>query len=150
MLCSWMGNACEPSVKTTISCMSNAKTMCDSLKTRCSVIDGPRVDKLWSDLSPIKQNETCVMSYYTKLFGLWVDLSSLSPLPSEGESGTEMVTLFERLKTYRFLMGLDEQYGSIQTNILNKDPLPTLDCTYAMIVQEESNRVSPPLRNMSW
>lgn len=37
-------------------------------------------------------------------------------------------------------MGLDESYDTIRTQIINMEPLPSLDRVYAIITQEESHR----------
>lgn len=47
---------------------------------------------------------------------------------------------YQDLQTYGFLMGLDDTYSTLRTNILNMNPFPDIDRTYAMVVQEESHR----------
>ncbi|KAK3034880.1 hypothetical protein RJ639_033243 [Escallonia herrerae] len=44
------------------------------------------------------------------------------------------------LQTYQFLMGLDDKYATLHTQIINMDPFPNIDRVYAMVMQEESHR----------
>lgn len=37
-------------------------------------------------------------------------------------------------------MGLDDIYSSLRTQIINMDPVPSLDRVYALVTQEESHR----------
>ena len=42
---------------------------------------------------------------------------------------------------HRFLMGLDETvYGTVRSNLLTQDPLPSLNKVYSKLVQEECVR----------
>ncbi|KAK3010227.1 hypothetical protein RJ639_010917 [Escallonia herrerae] len=42
--------------------------------------------------------------------------------------------------TYQFLMGLDDKYAIVRTQIINMDSFPNIDRVYAMVMQEESHR----------
>ncbi|KAK3034689.1 hypothetical protein RJ639_032450 [Escallonia herrerae] len=42
--------------------------------------------------------------------------------------------------TYQFLMGLDDKYATLRTQIKNMDPFPNIDKVYAMVMQEESHQ----------
>lgn len=74
------------------------------------------------------------MSYYTRLLGMWEELYLLSPL--DADSSEKVMWL----RTYQFLMGLDDSFNQIYNQIINIKPLPSLDSAYAMIVQEESHQ----------
>ena len=46
----------------------------------------------------------------------------------------------QKEKAHQFLMGLnDDRYSSITSQILTLGPLPSLDCIFNMIVQEENH-----------
>ncbi|KAK3019238.1 hypothetical protein RJ639_004682 [Escallonia herrerae] len=47
---------------------------------------------------------------------------------------------YQDLQTYQFLMGLDDKYATLRTQIINMDPFPNIDRVYAMVMQEESHR----------
>ena len=141
MLCSWIANSLDDSIRATVSRLSNVKILWECLKNRYSVKNGPKVYKVWSDLTLTKQAGASVMSYYTQFLGMWDDLSNISPLETcTCDSGSSIATWFRNLQTYQFLMGLDDSYSVLRTQIINIEPLPDLDRVYAMVSQEESHR----------
>ncbi|KAK3011542.1 hypothetical protein RJ639_011582 [Escallonia herrerae] len=140
-LCSWICNSLDPPIRATMSRLNEAKLICDSLKTRYSIPNRPRIYKLWSDASMTTHGGASVMTYYTKLLGMWDELLTFSPLESCGcPKGTEKMNWYQDLRTYQFLMGLDDKYATLCTQIINMDPFPNIDRVYAMVVQEESHR----------
>lgn len=53
-------------------------------------------------------------------------------------TGAELDKKREEERLHKFLMGLDDLiYGTVRSNILSTEPLPSLNRAYAMIVQEE-------------
>lgn len=69
-LCSWICNSLDPSILGTVSDMTEAKEIWDSLKTRFSVPNRPRIYKLSSDIALTNQDGSSVLVYYTKLLGM--------------------------------------------------------------------------------
>ncbi|KAK3037778.1 hypothetical protein RJ639_030697 [Escallonia herrerae] len=92
-------------------------------------------------LSSQANSGASVITYYTKLLGMWDELLTLSPLESCGcPKGTGKMNWYQDLQTYQFLMGLDDKYATLHTQIINMDPFPNIDRVYAMVMQEESHR----------
>ncbi|XP_075086138.1 uncharacterized protein LOC142168870 [Nicotiana tabacum] len=50
------------------------------------------------------------------------------------------VELLKNIRLLQFLMGLNESYGNIRSNILAKRPMITVNEAYAIVTQEESQR----------
>ena len=48
--------------------------------------------------------------------------------------------LSKRIKFFRFLVGLNDSYSTITSQILITKPLPTLNKAYSLILQEEKHR----------
>ncbi|KAK9683207.1 hypothetical protein RND81_10G123500 [Saponaria officinalis] len=68
----------------------------------------------------------------------------MNTLPTISKVTTEMAEYLaaveaqaEERRLFQFLNGLDKQYGILRNNILMKDPLPTVDDTVSLILQEE-------------
>ncbi|KAK3020813.1 hypothetical protein RJ639_047685 [Escallonia herrerae] len=140
-LCFWICNSLDPPIRDTVSRLNEAKLIWNSLKTRYSMPNRSRIYKLWSDVSMTTQGGTSVMTYYTKLLGMWDELLTLLPLESCGcPKGTEKMNWYQDLQTYQFLMGLDDKYATLHTQIINMDLFPNIDRVYAMVMQEESHR----------
>lgn len=101
LLCTWLSNSLEGLVLATVSRVTDVKVMWDSLKARYSVENGPRLYKLWSDLTVSRQPGSSVMTYYTGMLAKWDDLSNISPLlPCACDKGTKFVNWFENLKIF--------------------------------------------------
>lgn len=125
-LCSWLYNSLDPSILGTVYDMTEAKDIWDSLKTRFSIPNRLRIFKLHYDMSLTKQDGSSVIMYYTKLLGMWGQLNSLSPVESCGcPKGVDKSKKDEELRIYQFLMGLDDMYSTLRTNIINMDPFRT-------------------------
>lgn len=53
----------------------------------------------------------------------------------------EFIRECEEEKLHQFVMGLDDvMFGMVQSQILNMDPLPTINKAYALITLEERHR----------
>ena len=67
MLISWILNTIEPNLRSTVSCVENAKDLWKDIKERLSVIIGPRIQQLKSELADCKQRGMSIVAYYGKL-----------------------------------------------------------------------------------
>nr|XP_016479471.1 PREDICTED: uncharacterized protein LOC107800758 [Nicotiana tabacum] len=56
------------------------------------------------------------------------------------EESRPSVELLKNICLLQFLMGLNERYGNIQSNVLAKRPVITVNDAYAIVTQEESQR----------
>ncbi|XP_070001852.1 uncharacterized protein [Nicotiana sylvestris] len=82
-----------------------------------------------------------VTSYYSKIKDLWDELDVIAPLAScDCEESRPSVELLKNIRLLQFLMGLNESYRNIRSNILAKRPVITVNEAYAMVTEEESQR----------
>ncbi|XP_075096547.1 uncharacterized protein LOC142174617 [Nicotiana tabacum] len=117
------------------------------------VDDSPQI-KLWdrcnnmviswmtSSLSPdiAESGSLDIASYFNKLKKLWDELAFLHSKYANrcncgGRSEEE-----EENKLYQFLMGLNDAYVSVRSNLLMMQPLPSLDNAYNILLQDERQR----------
>ncbi|GJV49096.1 putative RNA-directed DNA polymerase [Tanacetum coccineum] len=94
-----------------------AKHVWDELKDTYDKVDGSVTFNLHHKINSLSQNGSSIADYYHKLNALWKQFDAL------------------------FLMGLDDSYMQIRSNILSRDPLPDVRGAYAIISSEESHRV---------
>ncbi|XP_016473358.2 uncharacterized protein LOC107795270 [Nicotiana tabacum] len=72
---------------------------------------------------------------------LWDELDVITPLAScDCEESRPSVELLKNIRLLQFLMGLNESYSNIQSNVLAKKPVITVNEAYAIVTQEESQR----------
>lgn len=82
-----------------------------------------------------------VTEYYTRFKRLWDQLHNYAPLP-ECSCGAMKILSTSHDKAYamRFLMGLNESFETIRSQILMYEPLPSISKVYALVLQEESHK----------
>lgn len=88
-----------------------------------------------------------VCDYYNKLKTIWEDLETHQHKPKSCRCGgcncEDVETSRDEEKLHQFLLGLDASiYTNVKDEILDTDPLPSLEQAYSMVSQEEKNRVS--------
>ena len=144
MVVSWILNTIETSLRSTISYRENAKELWDDIKERFLVVNGPRVQQLKSELAECKQKGMAMVNYYGKLKTLWDELGNYQQIPTCTCEGckcnikAQLERRREEEKVHQFLMGLDDVlYGTVRSNLLATDPLPSLNRVYSILIQEE-------------
>ena len=88
-----------------------------------------------------------MVAYYGRLKTLWEELANHEQILVYGcggctcDIGSKLERRREEEKVHQFLMGLDDAtYGTVRSNLLACDPLPSLNRTYSIVVQEERVR----------
>lgn len=138
---SWISSTVAQELLTTIVYASNAKRVWDDFKERFDKSNLTRVYQLWVEVSSLKQGTDSVTAYYSKLRDLWDEFDVLVPAPLC--NCAEAKPYFEHLSQQRllmFLMGLNESYSHVRSDILLKVVVPTVNQVYATVIQEESQR----------
>ncbi|GJX13713.1 ribonuclease H-like domain-containing protein, partial [Tanacetum coccineum] len=79
--------------------------------------------------------------YFHKFSTLWKQFGALIKLPRcTCHAAEDFKRHSQLMKLMQFLMGLDDSYMQIRSNILSRDPLPDAKGAYALISSEESHR----------
>ncbi|XP_028769507.1 uncharacterized protein LOC114726965 [Neltuma alba] len=101
------------------------------------------VDKeVANGISSITQGTVTVSAYLSKLKELWDEYALLVPLPTcQCETAQEYIRIVEQQRLFQFLMGLNDIFQQARSQILLMSPLPTLNQAYAMISQDEDQRL---------
>lgn len=76
MIVSWILNTIEPSLRSTVSYMENAQDLWKDIKERFSIVNGPRIQQLKSELAECKQKGMTIVTYNGKLKILWDELAN--------------------------------------------------------------------------
>ncbi|XP_058775261.1 uncharacterized protein LOC131649518 [Vicia villosa] len=140
MIMSWIKNSVEQEIAQSILWMDNAADMWNELKERFYQGDVFRISDLQEEICTLKQGDSSISSYYTKLKILWQELDNFRPIPScECDPSCSALV---KIRAYRdsdqvihFLKGLNDQYAAIRSQIMLMDPLPSICKVYSLLVQ---------------
>lgn len=102
------------------------------LKDRYSQGNGPRIYQLKKMIVSISQGNGSVSAYFNKLKGLWEELLNYRPQNHN--------SYYEEEQILQFLMGLDDYYSNVRSQILMMDPLPSLNKVFALVLQDEKQK----------
>ncbi|XP_075515624.1 uncharacterized protein LOC142550277 [Primulina tabacum] len=82
-----------------------------------------------------------ISTYFSHLKKLWDEYASLVTLPScSCDTAKAYVEHDQQQHLLQFLMGLNESYGHIRSQIILMTPLPSVNQAYSILSQEESHR----------
>lgn len=111
------------------------------LNERFNKVTGSRIFQLHREKAFTTQGLDSITIYFGKLKLVWDEFSLIWYLPScNCEEFKSHIPHQHNIKQFQFLMGLNEYYSNVRSNLLMRVPLPTLNETYYVIVQEESQR----------
>jgi hypothetical protein len=106
MVHSWIINTLNPEISDSVIYYSTAHEVWEDLHERFSQSNAPRIFEIQRDIACLRQEQLSVSTYYTKLKGLWDELSSYN----DTIQGTQQ----EQQKMMQFLMGLNDFYSAIR------------------------------------
>lgn len=100
--------------------------------------------QIYKKIASHRQENSSVETYFTKLEELWVELvhytADLVQFSNDGAPIGNPMGLTEKEKVMQFLMGLDDSYATICSQILFMNPFPTVEKAYSEISREEKRR----------
>jgi hypothetical protein len=148
MVMSWLNNSVDPEISQSILWMDTASEIWQDLKDRFYQGDVFRISDIQEEIYTLKQGDSSISAYYTKMKKLWQELDNFRPIP-------ESICVFEcavilKMKEYRdsdqvirFLKGLNDQYSAVRSRIMLMDPLPHIGKVYSLLVQQERQVLIP-------
>ncbi|KZV54315.1 hypothetical protein F511_34689 [Dorcoceras hygrometricum] len=145
---SWILNSVSKEISASIIFAESAALIWLDLKDRFQQSNGPRIFQLRRELINLAQEQLSVSHYFTKLKGLWDELSNFRPNCTCGKctcGGVKELTAHHQMEyVMAFLMGLNDTYAQIRGQLLLLDPLPPINKVFSLISQEERQRTIGP------
>jgi hypothetical protein len=97
-----------------------------------------RIYQIHQEMNNLKQAQSSVETYYTKLKGMWDKISTYVNIPPCLCRTMKVIQeLQQQERIMQFLMGRNASYSAIHNKLLLMTPLLNLSKAYALIVQEE-------------
>ncbi|GJS83806.1 putative RNA-directed DNA polymerase [Tanacetum coccineum] len=97
-------------------------------------VDGFAVFNLHKNINSLTQSGYSLAEYYNNLNSLWKQFDAMISLPA---CTCEVAEHYEKhnqlIKLMQFLMGLDDNYLAIRSNILTREPLPLVKAAFAIV-----------------
>ncbi|XP_073055412.1 uncharacterized protein [Primulina eburnea] len=141
LVLSWILNTVSREIFGGIVYATNASVVWTDLKEQFDKVNGSRIFALHRDIGRLVQGQSTISAYFCKLKQLWDEFASLVILPScECAAAKRYVEHDQQHRLLQFLMGLNESYAAIRSQILMMSPLPTVGQAFSIISQEESHR----------
>ncbi|XP_074298955.1 uncharacterized protein LOC141629944 [Silene latifolia] len=136
VLC-WILHSLIPEISESLMYVTTSKQLWEEIKERYCQANAPFLYQLRKDvMQTIQSDNQSVADYFGKLKSVWEDLQSLDGIP-DCECGAmskcsctllkKMLERDNRHKLIDFLMGLDNKYETVRSQILACDPLPTIN-----------------------
>nr|GEV32236.1 ribonuclease H-like domain-containing protein [Tanacetum cinerariifolium] len=123
----------------------NAESVWKELHETYDRIDGSIMFNLLQKINSFKQGGLPISEYYHKLDSLLKEFDILTKLPDYTcATRIKLVDHGKLLKLMQFLMGLDDIYQPIRSNILTREILYEFKDAFLIVSREESHRGIPP------
>ncbi|GJZ89637.1 ribonuclease H-like domain-containing protein, partial [Tanacetum coccineum] len=118
-----------------------ASELWNDLKDTYDKVDGSAVFNLHKSINSLSQSGAYLADYYNNLNSLWKQFDAMISLLACTCNATKHFEKHNQLiKLMQFLMGLDDSYLAIRSNILTREPLPLVKAAFAIVSGEESHR----------
>ncbi|XP_071695839.1 uncharacterized protein [Rutidosis leptorrhynchoides] len=135
-------------IKGTVIFSTNASDVWKELKETCDKIDTSIIYNLHHQINTLKQGDSTLPEYYHKLNTLWKQYDAMVSLPIctcnaaayTCAAATSHKDHVKMMKLMQFLMGLNDEYTSVRSNILLRDTVIDVKEAYAIISREESHK----------
>ncbi|KAK2437637.1 putative mitochondrial protein [Trifolium repens] len=148
MIMSWLSNSVDPEISQSILWMDSAAEIWQDLKERFYQGDVFRISDIQEEIFTLKQGDSTISTYYTKIKKLWQELDNFPPIPISNcvancEAIAKMKSYKDSDQVIRFLRGLNEQYSAVRSQIMLMEPLPNIAKVYSLLVQQERQTATP-------
>lgn len=150
MVTSWIINSMSKEIADTFMYCASARKLWLELEEQFGESNGPHIYQVQRQIASIEQGSQTVVMYYSRLKHLWEELNVLQPIPQctsgimdkcECSVSTTLANLISQNKLVQFLMGLNQSFDSIRSQILVLDPLPSVNKAYSMVLRVEKQRI---------
>ncbi|KAL7598987.1 hypothetical protein Lser_V15G25245 [Lactuca serriola] len=135
----WLITAMEKDIRNSMKYATPAQEIWDDLEERFGKESAPRAYELKRELTTMRQDNASVSAYFTKMRSIWDEIQSVSPIQKctcgkyTCNLGKRLMESKEKERIYEFLMGLDEAFGTLKTQVLSTKPMPSLGTVYHLV-----------------
>ncbi|KAH0675186.1 hypothetical protein KY285_022987 [Solanum tuberosum] len=137
MVLSWLLNSLSKEIAESILYSQSAKVLWSDLEDRFGQANGANLFQLQKDLNAVVQENSSISAYFTKMKSLWDELDALSTFSACSCNCTcgakeKGFKAHQDERLLQFLMGLNDTFLGVRSNILLSAPLPTIGQAYSL------------------
>ncbi|XP_070019623.1 uncharacterized protein [Nicotiana sylvestris] len=145
MVISWILNSLSKDIAESVLYSKTANAIWKELEVRFGQCNGAQLYQLQKELSDLVQGISDIAGYYTKVKNIWDELDTLNSCvhcTCECNCGGKSRALksFQDGRLIQFLIGLNDAYTAVRSNILMLTPLPSINQAYSLLIQDEKQR----------
>jgi len=138
---SWLLSSISDNLSSSHILTKTASELWTELKETYQKVDGSVIYTVFQSINSLTQGSLSVSDYYNALNGLWKEFDSLANLSAcTCEASKDLQSFSKQIKLMQFLMGLNESYSQVRSNILMQTPLPSVKAAFSIISSEESHK----------
>lgn len=133
----WLLGSVEPNIILNLRPFKTSAEMWAYLKKIYSQQNTARRFQLEHNIGKLQQDNLSVSEFYSSFMNLWVEYTDIvyATVPAEGLKSVQDV--HETTKRDQFLMKLRSEFEATRSNLMNRDPLPSLDTCLNDLLREE-------------
>ena len=133
----WILGSADPLLILNLKPHKTAKLMWEYLKKVYHQDHSARRFQLETDLATYSQGTLSVQEYFCGFQNLWAEFSDIVYANVSAESLSAVQAVHEASKRDQFLMKLRPEFESIRSNLMHRDPSPSLDVCFGALLREE-------------
>nr|XP_016434325.1 PREDICTED: uncharacterized protein LOC107760738 [Nicotiana tabacum] len=138
MVISWLTISLSPNIAESVQYSDTDESIWAQLNRRYGSVNGIKVFEIKQEITSTHQGPLDIASYFNKLKKLWDELRFMctnhaNTCVCAAKPGLQKEEEENRL--HQFLMGLNETYVGVRSNLLMMQPPPSLDTAYSILLQ---------------
>lgn len=134
----WLLGSMSKEISSSVIHYKTARGMWQELQERFSHTNTVQLFHIENAIHDCEQGTSSVTSFFTKLKSLWDEKDVLCEItPCICEASKEIKAYMDTQKTMKFLMGLNDNYATIRSSVVNMEPFPTVNKADSMALHHE-------------
>lgn len=134
----WILGSVDPSIMVNLRPYKTAKTMWEYLQKVYTKKNNARRYQLECEIGSYNQGDLSVQDYFSNFQNLWAEYSDM--IYPKVLSLSVVQTINEHSKRDQFLMKLLPEFEAVRSNLMSRDPAPSLDDCLAELLREKQRQ----------
>ena len=139
---SWITGSCDQQIVLHLRSHKTANSMWEYLKKVYHQTNSARRFQLECEIANYTQGSLSIQQYYSGFQNLWADFSDIVCASVSKESLLAVLEVHATSQRDQFLMKLRSKFENVRSNLMSRNPTPSLDTCFAELLREEQRLFS--------